>query len=327
MSIKGYKGFNRDMTCRGMQYEEGKEYKMEEEPKCCSQGYHFCENPIDCLSYYSPDKSIYREVEAIGSISKDEDNTDTKMATNKIRIGAKIDFQMMVKAAIEFTYKRCTKKGKGNNKRSDNSVASNTGYNSVASNTGDNSVASNTGYNSVASNTGNYSVASNTGYKSVASNTGYNSVASNTGNYSVASNTGNNSVASNTGYNSVASNTGYNSVASNTGDNSVASNTGNYSVASNTGNYSVASNTGDNSVAKNLGENSISSCLGIEGQAAGKIGTWLVVAEWKKNEEYDWEVKEVKTAKVDGVKIKENTYYALEDGKFVEKGSALDDNN
>ena len=298
--MKGYKGFNKDMTCRGMQYEEGRIYKMEEEPKCCERGYHFCENPIDCLGYYSPNESIYRQVEATGKISKDEDTSDTKIATNEIKIGAKIDFQTMVKMAIEFTYKHCTKKGKGNNKRSDNSVASNTGDNSVASNTGDNSVASNTGDNSVASNTGDNSVASNTGYKSVASNTGDNSVASNTGD---------------------------NSVASNTGDNSVASNTGNYSVASNTGNYSVASNTGDNSVASNLGQKSISSCLGVGGQASGKKGTWLVVAEWIQDEDWNWEVKEVKTVKVDGKKIKEDTYYTLEHGEFVEKGSASDDND
>ena len=280
--MKGYKGFNKDMTCRGMQYEEGKIYKMEEEPKCCKRGYHFCENPIDCLGYYSPNESIYRQVEAIGKISKDEDTSDTKIATNEIKIGAKIDFQTMVKMAIEFTYKHCTKKGKGNNKRSDNSVASNTGDKSVASNTGDKSVASNTGYKSVASNTG---------------------------------------------YKSVASNTGDNSVASNTGDNSVASNTGNYSVASNTGNKSVASNTGDNSVASNLGQKSISSCLGVRGQASGKKGTWLVVAEWIQDEDWNWEVKEVKTVKVDGKKIKEDTYYTLEHGEFVEKGSASDDND
>ena len=325
--MKGYKGFNKDMTCRGMQYEEGKIYKMEEEPKCCKRGYHFCENPIDCLGYYSPNESIYRQVEATGKISKDEDTSDTKIATNEIKIGAKIDFQTMVKMAIEFTYKHCTKKGKGNNKRSDKSVASNTGYYSVASNTGnysvasntgDNSVASNTGYKSVASNTGNYSVASNTGYKSVASNTGYKSVASNTGDNSVASNTGNYSVASNTGDNSVASNTGYKSVASNTGYKSVASNTGDNSVASNTGNYSVASN---------LGQKSISSCLGVRGQASGKKGTWLVVAEWIQDEDWNWEVKEVKTVKVDGKKIKEDTYYTLEHGEFVEKGSASDDND
>lgn len=38
-----------------------------------------------------------------------------------------------------------------------------------------------------------------------------------------------------------------------------------------------------------------------------------------------YEVKEIKTVVVDGKKIKEDTYYALEDGKFVEKGAVEDD--
>ena len=148
--IIGVKGFNKDMTCRGMQYEEGKTYKMEGEPKCCDRGYHFCENPIDCLRYYSPDTSVYHKVEALGDIVRDTD--DTKIATNEIKIGARIDFQTMVKMAIDFTFKHCKKGKEGANKTTAYSVASNTGNNSVASNTGNNSVASNTGNNSVASN-------------------------------------------------------------------------------------------------------------------------------------------------------------------------------
>lgn len=59
--IKSYKGFNKDMTCRGFQYEEGKEY---EEPsvEICDHGFHACEYPLDCLGYYSPNKSVYHEV-------------------------------------------------------------------------------------------------------------------------------------------------------------------------------------------------------------------------------------------------------------------------
>ena len=98
-----------------------------------------------------------------------------------------------------------------------------------------------------------------------------------------------------------------------------------YSVASNTGDYSVASNTGDYSVAKNLGIKGISSNLGFKGKSSGKKGTWLVLAEWIYNDEMQYEVKEIKTVVVDGKKIKEDTYYSLEDGKFVEKGAVEDD--
>lgn len=88
--IIGVKGFNKDMTCKGMQYEEGKIYKIEGNSICCEKGYHFCENPIDCLEYYGPDTSVYHEVEALGDIARDIN--DTKIATNEIKIGARIDF-------------------------------------------------------------------------------------------------------------------------------------------------------------------------------------------------------------------------------------------
>ena len=47
--IKSYKGFEKDMTCRGFRYEEGKEYE-ENEAKVCDAGFHACEYPLDCFS-------------------------------------------------------------------------------------------------------------------------------------------------------------------------------------------------------------------------------------------------------------------------------------
>lgn len=63
MSIKGYKGFNKDMTCRGYKYEEGKIYEMKENPECCKNGFHFCEYPLDCLNYYQAGKSVFHKVD------------------------------------------------------------------------------------------------------------------------------------------------------------------------------------------------------------------------------------------------------------------------
>ena len=289
--MKGYKGFDKDLKCRGFQYKIGETFEENIEPICCSSGFHFCEYPLDVFTYYDPATSRFCEVEALGKI--DNNDEDSKVSTNKIRIGAELSFERLTKASIDFIYERVKKDNKKSaHKEKDRSVASNTG---------DSSVASNTGYSSVASNTGDSSVASNTGNRSVASNTGDSSVASNTGDRSVASNTGDSSVASNTGYRSVASNTGDRSVASNTGDSSVASNTGYRSVASNTGKYGIASS------------------LGIEGKAKGKKGTWLVLAEWEwLDNEYEYRVKEVKTVVVDGKTIKEDTLYKLVNGEFIE---------
>ena len=83
--MKGYKVFNGDWTCRDFKYEVGKTYEMEESPQCCGRGFHFCTNLADCFNYYSfnTDNKV-AEVEALGEI--DKDNDDTKHCTNKIKI-------------------------------------------------------------------------------------------------------------------------------------------------------------------------------------------------------------------------------------------------
>ena len=150
-----------------------------------------------------------------------------------------------------------------------------------------------------------------------ATNTGYQSAATNTGNRSAATNTGNRSAATNTGDYSAATNTGYQSAATNTGNRSAATNTGNRSAATNTGNQSAATNTGYQSAAIVEGKESIALATGIKSRAKGKIGCFIVLAEWKEIN-YEYHLVDVKSAKVDGENIKEDTFYMLKDGKFVE---------
>ena len=104
--IRGFKGFNRDMTCRGFQYEEGKEYDTPE-AEVCEKGFHFCENPIDVLSYYAPGQSIYHEVEGSGGIDQKKDG-DTKVACTHIKIGARITIPMICRAMFEYVKSKCT---------------------------------------------------------------------------------------------------------------------------------------------------------------------------------------------------------------------------
>ena len=105
--------------------------------------------------------------------------------------------------------------------------------------------------------------------------------------------------------------------ATNTGNKSAATNTGDYSAATNTGDYSAATNTGYQSAAIVEGKESIALATGIKSKAKGKIGCFIVLTEWKKiNNEYH--IVDIKSAKVDGENIKEDTFYMLKDGKFVE---------
>ena len=138
--IKAYKGFNKDMTCRDFQYEEGKEYE-EERAEACNCGFHACEHPLDCLRYYDPAHSVYHEVEQSGEISKRSD--DTKVASTKIKIGARVSIAGLVQAAIEYTKERIKPEAKANE---DYGVSSATGDYGASSATGNCGASSATGY-------------------------------------------------------------------------------------------------------------------------------------------------------------------------------------
>ena len=96
--VIAYKGFNEDLTCRGFQYEIGKEYE-EKEVSVCESGFHACENPFDVLGYYGDVlDNRFCKVEQSGTIKKD----DKKQASSKIKVVAEIGFTGLFKAGIEW---------------------------------------------------------------------------------------------------------------------------------------------------------------------------------------------------------------------------------
>ena len=99
--IKTYKGVNKDLTAYGgFKYVPGKEYECAGKIVACGNGFHACERPLDVLSYYAPATSRYFEAEQYGELSRE--NTDSKVASRKIKIGAEIGIPGLVKAHIEY---------------------------------------------------------------------------------------------------------------------------------------------------------------------------------------------------------------------------------
>ena len=104
--MKAYKGFDKNMQCRGFQFEEGKTYH-EDEAELCKRGFHACENPLDVFGYYTPGKnSIYREVE-LEDVSEERNSDDTKVCAKTIKIGAKLDVAGLCKSHFEYVSARC----------------------------------------------------------------------------------------------------------------------------------------------------------------------------------------------------------------------------
>lgn len=125
--MRAFKGFNKDLTCRGYQYEEGKEFHTER-AECCDIGFHACEYPLDCFGYYDPAHSVFHEVELSGEMDKSGDNT--KVCATDTKIGARLSIAGLVKMAIDFTMSKVNKEA-GSDER--HGFASATGYKGASS--------------------------------------------------------------------------------------------------------------------------------------------------------------------------------------------------
>jgi LysM repeat protein len=102
--MKAYKGFDKDLKCRGFQFEIGKEYE-EEEASLCNKGFHACENPLDCFNYYAPGTSRFCEVEIEDNGERNKE--DSKVCGKKIKIGAELNVAQICKAHFEYVSSRC----------------------------------------------------------------------------------------------------------------------------------------------------------------------------------------------------------------------------
>jgi hypothetical protein len=210
--MKGFKAFNKNMTCRGFQFEEGKVYE-ESKADCCNSGFHFCENPLDTLNYYNLCESEFAEVEALGEISKHGD--DTKAATTKIKIGLKLGLPGFIKASFDYLWEQCKINGNiddiqaasGNYSK----LAASGNYSQLAASGDDSKLAASGNYSKLAA-SGNYSQLAASGYNSKLAASGDDSQLAASGDYSQSAASGNDSKLELNGQNSVGAAIGIDSI-------------------------------------------------------------------------------------------------------------------
>lgn len=98
--IKSYKAFDKNMQCRGFQYEVGKEYEIDGEIKCCDRGFHACKSPMEVWDHYDMLNSRFAEVEQSGKI--DEEGNSTKVCSSHIKIKAELKLADIIKVGVEW---------------------------------------------------------------------------------------------------------------------------------------------------------------------------------------------------------------------------------
>ena len=251
-----YKGFDKDLKCRGFQYEIGKEYECAA-AVACETGFHACERPLDVFSYYPPASSRYCEVEQSGETNAS--SNDSKVASTKIKIGAEIGIPGLVKAQIEYVKAHTTTEHTDPKAATAGNSGAATAGNRGAATAGDCGAAT-AGASGAA--TAGYSGAATAGARGAA-----------TAGYSGAATAGNRGAAT----------------------------AGDWGYALSGGNSAC-------------GKNGVAVVRGTDPKAKGGIGAVLVLVKTAD----DGEIEILKTVKVDGEKVKADTWYTVKGNRLVE---------
>jgi hypothetical protein len=281
--MKAYKGFDKDLKCRGFQYEVGKEYE-EANAALCKKGFHACENPLDTFRYYRPTDSRYCEVDV--DDNGERNSTDSKVCGKHIKISAEIGLKGVINAGVRFVFDKCESATEENaSGDSGNAAASGWSGNAAASGWRGNAAASGDSGNAAAS--GDSGNAAASGWSGNAAASGWRG----------------NAAASGDSGNAAASGWRGNAAASGERGNAAAS-----------GDSGTAVVTGFAGRATALGEQCLAVAWGEDSLARGTVGNWIVVSE----RDDDGNIIDVKIAKVDGDTVKADTWYKLVNGEIME---------
>ena len=284
MGMKGFKGFEKDFSCRGKQYEENTTYE-EHGVGCCHKGVmHFCEDPWEVLKHYdlvdgNGNFSEFAEVEALGQVWNDGE----KRATNKIHVGAKLGLKGFLKACIDFTLEKTKYESNGTNLP---------------------------GYSAQIGSSGDCAQIGSSGDSAQIGSSGY---------YAQIGSSGDCAQIGSSGDCAKIGSSGYSAKIGSSGDCAKIGSSGDCAKIGSSGYCAQIGSSGDCAKINSTGEDAVIMCAGRRSKAKGKKGSWITLAEWVKDEEKGRYVPIcVKTERVDGEKIKEDTYYTLKNGEFSE---------
>ena len=167
--MKGFKGFDKDLKCRGFQYAIGETTTHDGTVSLCNRGLHFCESPLDTFTFYKPESSRYAEVEADGV--SDSTEKDSKRVAKSLHVKAELKIPALVKAAVEFVFQK-VKPSEGNSAHS-----ATTGYSAHSATTGNYAHSATTGYYAHSATTGDSARSAAMGKQSIAASLGHNGAA------------------------------------------------------------------------------------------------------------------------------------------------------
>ena len=311
MGMKGFKRFEKDFSCRGKQYEENTTYE-EHGVGCCHKGVmHFYEDPWEVLNHYdlvdgNGNFSEFAEVEALGEVWNDGE----KRATNKIHVGAKLGLKGFLKACIDFTLEKTKYESNGTNLPGNSAKIGSSGNSAQIGSSGNSAQIGSSGDSAKIGSSGDSAKIGSSGDYAKIGSSGYSAQIGSSGNSAQIGSSGNSAQIGSSGDSAKIGSSG---------DSAKIGSSGDYAKIGSSGYSAQIGSSGDYAKINSTGEDAVIMCAGSRSKAKGKKGSWITLAEWVKDEEKGRYVPIcVKTERVDGEKIKEDTYYTLKNGEFSE---------
>ena len=321
--IIAYKAMDKNMMCRGKQYEVGKTYH-EDKADCCHAGMRACENPLDVLHYYQvSDGARFFKVECGGDVAKSDE--DSKFACTELAVKGELKVTDFAKIGVEAVMKRIAKKVDNAKEKASgdcstgaasgrHSTGAASGWHSTGAASGDCSTGAASGDCSTGAASGDCSTGAASGWYSTGAASGRHSTGAASGDYSTGAASGDCSTGAASGDCSTGAASGWHSTGAASGWYSTGAASGLYSTGAASGDCSTGAASGWYSTAEVSGKDSIAVANGYKSKARGAIGCYIVLTEY----DDDGNMLLAKMAKVDGAVIKENTWYTLKNGEFVE---------
>ena len=315
--MKGYKAFEKGLICRDKQYTENSIF---EEPKAipCECGIHFCKNPMDVFNYYgfiSPNGEFteFAEVEALDEPVTDDDK---KYCSTKLKIYEKLSFEKFIDICINSLIgNRQVEIGEIFNRGNFAQIGSFVNYTRITSlghwlkivSSGDYSQIRSSGNDSLIGNSGKYVQIKIRGEHVQIRNSGDHSQIEGLGNFSLIGNSGN-------GAQIIYS--GYRSKIINYGDSTRIISHRDCPKIRNYGDFANIISYGDFAEINSVGKQSVICCFGNYARVKAKKGSYITLSNWEYRERKKESKYEI-TEYVDGVRIKEDTFYTLRNREFV----------
>ena len=318
--MKGYKAFKKGLICKDKQYKENTVFE-EEKAEPCQCGMHFCKNPLDVLNYYplvdkNGDISEFAEVESLGECKTDD---YVKFCTTKLKIGAKIGFPQLVLAAVNFEIEKYPVETKTKTTSSDYARISSSGNNAQIGSSGNDVQIGSSGYNAQIGSSGYNAQIGSSGNGARICSSGYGARIGSSGDYARIGSSGNDAWIGSSGYNDQIGSSGNYAQVGSSGHYAQIGSSGDYARIGSSGDLVRIGSSGDYARIASRGQDSVICCAGHGSVVKAKIGSWITLAEWEYDNEKRCDVPVcVKTVQVDGETIKEDTFYKLINGEFVE---------